>query len=154
MKRKDFLKLSSASVFLAGLKSHGINPSDLNLNYNYSENNSQYMGDFIAPKLEVVKVAFIGVGARGIGHAKQIATIEGTEIVAISDLHQDLAKKSSDMCKEIGNNERHRNIAIYSGSENKWRKMLKEVKPDAVFISTNWDNHAPKIGRASCRERV
>ena len=25
MKRKDFLKLSSASVFLAGLKSHGIN---------------------------------------------------------------------------------------------------------------------------------
>ena len=95
MKRKDFLKLSSASVFLAGLKSHGINPSDLNLNYNYSENNSQYMGDFIAPKLEVVKVAFIGVGARGIGHAKQIATIEGTEVVAISDLHQDLAKKSS-----------------------------------------------------------
>ena len=143
MKRKDFLKLSSASFFLAGLKSHGINPSDLNLNYNYSENNSQYMGDFIAPKLEVVKVAFIGVGARGIGHAKQIATIEGTEVVAISDLHQDLAKKSSDICKEIGNNERHRNIALYSGSENKWRTMLKEVKPDAVFISTNWENHAP-----------
>ena len=40
MKRKDFLKLSSASFFLAGLKSHGINPSDLNLNYDYSENNS------------------------------------------------------------------------------------------------------------------
>ena len=97
MKRKDFLKLSSASVFLTGLKSHGINPSDLNLNYSYSENNSQYMGDYIAPKLDVVKVAFIGVGARGIGHAKQIATIEGTEVVAISDLHQDLAKKSSDI---------------------------------------------------------
>ena len=95
MKRKDFLKLSSASIFLAGLKSHGINPSDFNLNYNYSENNSQYMGHFIAPKLDVVKVAFIGVGARGIGHAEQIATIEGTEVVAISDLHQDLAKKSS-----------------------------------------------------------
>ena len=99
MKRKDFLKLSSASVFLAGLKSHSINPSDLNLNYNYSENNSQYMGDFIAPKLDVVKVAFIGVGARGIGHAKQIATIEGTEVVAISDFYLDLAKKSSDICE-------------------------------------------------------
>ena len=32
------------------------------------------MGDFIAPKLNVVKVAFIGVGARGSGHAKQIAS--------------------------------------------------------------------------------
>ncbi|MEL0245477.1 MAG: alpha-N-acetylgalactosaminidase, partial [Flavobacteriaceae bacterium] len=107
MNRKDFLKLSSASVFLAGLKSHGINPSDLN--YNYLENNSQYMGDFIAPKLDVIKIAFIGVGARGSGHAKQIAAIEGTEVVAISDLYEDLAKKSYEICKEIGNNERHRN---------------------------------------------
>ena len=79
MRRKDFLKLSSASVLLASLKSHGINPSDLNSNYDYSANNSQYMGDFIAPKLDVVKVAFIGVGARGSGHAKQIAAIEGTQ---------------------------------------------------------------------------
>ena len=141
MKRKDFLKLSSASVFLAGLKSHGINPSDLN--YNYLENNSQYMGDFTTPKLDVVKVAFIGVGARGSGHAKQIAAIEGTEVVAISDLYEDLAKKSYKICKEIGNNERHRNIALYYGGENKWKTMLNEVKPDAVFISTNWDNHAP-----------
>ena len=122
MKRKDFLKLSSASFFLAGLKSHGINPSDLNLNYNYSENNSQYMGDFIASKLDVVKVAFIGVGARGSSHAKQIAAIEGTEVVAISDLYEDLAKKSYEICKEIGNNERHRNIALYYGGENKWKR--------------------------------
>ena len=52
------------------------------------------MGDFTAPKLDVVKVAFIGVGARGSGHAKQIAAIEGTEVVAIGDLYEDLAKKS------------------------------------------------------------
>ena len=142
MKRKDFLKLSSASIFFAGLKSHGINPSTLDLNYNYTENNSQYMGGFIAPKLNVVRIAFIGVGARGSGHAKQIAAIEGTEVVAICDLYDDLAKKSFDVCKEIGNNERHKNIAIYSGDENNWRTMLKEVQPDAVFISTNWDNHA------------
>ncbi len=29
------------------------------------------------------------------------------------------------------------------GEENKWKLMLDEVKPDVVFISTNWDNHAP-----------
>ena len=69
------------------------------------------MGDFIALNLSC-KSCFIGVGARGSGHAKQIAAIEGTEVVAISDLYEDLAKKSSDICKEIGNNERHRNIAL------------------------------------------
>ena len=107
------------------------------------DSKSQYMGDFAAPKLENVKVAFIGVGARGSGHAKQIAAIEGTEVVGISDLYKDLAEKSSYICQEIGNGKRHKNIAIYSGNKNKWLAMLEEVKPDAVFISTNWDNHAP-----------
>jgi len=140
MKRKDFLKLSSASALLFGLKSHAVN---LYESYDYKKNDSQYMGDYSAPKLDVVRVAFIGVGARGSGHAKQIAAIEGTEVVGISDLYKDLAEKSSYICQEIGNGKRHKNIAIYSGDKNKWMAMLKEVKPDAVFISTNWDNHGP-----------
>ena len=143
MKRKDFLKLSSATALLFGLKSNAVNLYDSSEYYDYKKNNSQYMGDFSAPKLDVVKVAFIGVGARGSGHAKQIAAIEGTEVVGISDLYKDLAEKSSIICQEIGNGKRHKNIAIYSGNKNKWIAMLKEVKPDAVFISTNWDNHAP-----------
>ena len=143
MKRKDFLKLSSASALLLGLKSHSENLYDSSEPYDYKNKNSQYMGDYSAPKLDVVRVAFIGVGARGSGHAKQIAAIEGTEVVGISDLYKDLAEKSSYICQEIGNGKRHKNIAIYSGDKNKWMAMLKEVKPDAVFISTNWDNHAP-----------
>ena len=143
MKRKDFLKLSSASALLFGLKSNAVNLYDSSEYYDYKKNNSQYMGDFSAPKLDIVRVAFIGVGARGSGHAKQIAAIEGTEVVGISDLYKDLAEKSSIICQEIGNGKRHKNIAIYSGNKNKWIAMLDEVKPDAVFISTNWDNHAP-----------
>ena len=143
MKRKDFLKLSSVSALLLGLKSHAVNLYESDESYDYKKHNSKYMGDFVAPKINVVKVAFIGVGARGSGHAKQIAAIEGTEVVAISDLYNDLAMKSYNVCKDIGGGNRHKNIAIYSGDENKWRAMLKEVKPDAVFISTNWDNHAP-----------
>ncbi len=76
---------------------------------------------------------------------QQIATIEGTEVVAISDLYQDLTQRSIDICKEIGKGERHNKIASYYGGQDKWKLMLKEVKPDAVFISTNWDNHAPMV---------
>ncbi|MBO6662769.1 MAG: Gfo/Idh/MocA family oxidoreductase [Roseivirga sp.] len=103
---------------------------------------SQYMGDFAAPKLETVKIALIGVGARGSGHSRDFASLEGTEIVAISDLYEDWAQRSADRCKEVGEG-RHQNIKLYYGDENKWKQMLTETKPDAVIISTNWANHAP-----------
>ena len=145
MKRKDFLKLSSASALFLGLNPDKIDASGIEESHDLIDKNSQYMGDYSAPKLKKVRVAFIGVGARGTGHARQIATIEGTEVVAISDLYQDLAQRSIDNCKEIGKGERHNEIAMYYGGENKWKLMLKEIKPDAVFISTNWDNHAPMV---------
>ena len=145
MKRKDFLKLSSASALFLGLNPDRLDAYSIEESHDLIDRNSHYMGDYSAPKLETVRVAFIGVGARGTGHARQIATIEGTEVVAISDLYQDLAQRSIDNCKEIGKGERHNEIAIYYGGEDKWKLMLKEVKPDVVFISTNWNNHAPMV---------
>ena len=103
----------------------------------------QYMGGFSAPKLDTVRVAFIGVGARGSGHLRSLASLEGVEVVAISDLYEDYCIRSSKVASEIGKGERHNNIAQYWGAENKWELMLEEIKPDAVFISTNWNNHAP-----------
>ncbi|KRO90069.1 MAG: alpha-N-acetylgalactosaminidase [Cryomorphaceae bacterium BACL29 MAG-121220-bin8] len=103
----------------------------------------KYMGGFSAPKLDTVKIAFIGVGARGSGHLRSLASLEGVEVVAISDLYEDSCKRSSKIASEIGKGLRHNNIAQYWGEENKWKLMLEEIKPDAVFISTNWINHAP-----------
>jgi len=148
MKRKDFLKLSSASALFLGLNPNRLDASSIEESHDLIDRNSHYMGNYSAPKLKTVRVAFIGVGARGTGHARQIATIEGTEVVAISDLYQDLAQRSIDSCKEIGKGERHNEIAIYYGGEDKWKLMLKEVKPDVVFISTNWNNHAPMVIKA------
>ena len=55
--------------------------------------NSSYMGDFAAPKIEKIRIAIIGVGGRGHGHTLQLASIDGTEIVAISDLHEELVDR-------------------------------------------------------------
>ncbi len=104
---------------------------------------AQYMGDFAAPKLETVRIALIGVGARGSGHSTDFASLEGTEIVAISDLYEDWAQRSADRCKKIGDGQRHQNIKLYHGEENLWKQMLAEVKPDVVIVATNWKNHAP-----------
>ena len=99
---------------------------------------ARYMGDFAAPRLDKVRLAMIGVGARGSGHVRQMAAIEGVEVVAISDLYEDLAKRSEARVKALGHNP-----ALYFGDANLWRKMLVEKKPDAVIIATPWEAHAP-----------
>lgn len=104
---------------------------------------SSYMGDFAAPKLKNVRAAFIGVGARGGGHVKFFASLPNTEVVAICDVYEDLVKQKVGWVKEVSKSNRHKNIAQYWGDENKWKLMLQEVKPDVVFIATNWSSHAP-----------
>jgi predicted dehydrogenase len=136
--RRNFIKktsLSAASIYLA------TNASCSGLDERPSSGGS-YMGDFAAPKLETVKIAIIGVGARGSGHARQLASIEGTEIVAISDLYEDLVDRAVQRCKEAGKG-RHQSIARYFGEEEAWKVMLRETKPDMVIVATNWKNHAP-----------
>lgn len=104
---------------------------------------AKYMGDFVAPKLDTVRCAFIGVGARGSGHNSQIAEIEGTEVVGISDLHEDLAKKAQSKSVAAGKGERHQNIKLYYENGDSWKQMLRELKPDMVVIATPWRLHAP-----------
>ena len=98
---------------------------------------AKYMGDFAAPKIPKVRIAMIGVGARGTGHATQLASIEGTEIVAISDLYEDLAKRSEQRVAAKGHKPK-----VYFGDPNLYRTMLTEVKPDMVVVATPWEAHA------------
>ncbi|MEM9142768.1 MAG: Gfo/Idh/MocA family oxidoreductase [Bacteroidota bacterium] len=103
----------------------------------------RYMGDFAAPKLSTIRAAFIGVGSRGPGHLKFFAGLPDTEVVAICDLYEDHAKRWTAEAKNIGKGKQHQKVKTYFGGEEKWRTMLQEVKPDVVFICTNWKNHAP-----------
>ncbi|MBI3712235.1 MAG: Gfo/Idh/MocA family oxidoreductase [Burkholderiales bacterium] len=98
---------------------------------------AMYMGDFVAPKLDQVKVAIIGVGARGSGHAAQLAGIEGVQFVGIADVVEVRAKKAEAAVGKFGHTPK-----VYTGDVNAWRAMLSETRPDAVFIATPWDTHA------------
>src|SRR5690606_15956609 len=103
---------------------------------------SIYMGGFAAPKLERVRAAFIGVGARGGTHAKFFASLAGTEVVAISDRYRDLVEEKIEWVRQAGGADRHRDIKGYWGSDETWREMRAEGRPDVVFIASNWANHA------------
>lgn len=83
--RRNFIKkttLSSAALAVGCAPTNVIPASE-----------GKYMGDFAAPKLENIRAAFIGVGNRGGTHMKFLATLENTEVVAISDLYEDNVQK-------------------------------------------------------------
>jgi hypothetical protein len=96
------------------------------------------MGGFRAPKLDVVKVAFVGVGARGSSHVAQMSVIEGAEIVGICDLYQDLADKSADVVEK----KKGKRPPTFCNGPTDYLRMFKEVKPDAVIICPSWEWHS------------
>lgn len=100
---------------------------------------SIYMGDFRAPKIENVRVAMIGLGERGLPQTMQMTAVPNCEVVAVCDLHADFTKRAANYVeKETG-----KRPVEYNGSPEAYIKMLEEVKPDAVIISTYWETHAP-----------
>ena len=135
--RRGFLKaLGGITAGLAAFSS--FSSAQTGANTPSRRSGAKYMGDFAAPKLDKVKVAIIGVGARGSGHASQLAGIKGVEFVGICDLNEARAKKSEAKITKAGHTPK-----VYFGEEDGWKKMLRETKPDAVFIATPWDQHAP-----------
>ena len=139
MKRRSFIQTTTLSATALGTLPMACTTATTSLTDRPSD--QTYMGAFAAPALEKVRAAFIGLGYRGNGHLEFFAKLPNTEVVALSDLYEDNVSKSAAICEEVTG------VAcaagLYFGDPEAWKKMLQEVKPDVVFISTNWANHAP-----------
>ncbi|MGI8923164.1 MAG: Gfo/Idh/MocA family oxidoreductase [Fimbriimonadales bacterium] len=92
-----------------------------------------------APKLDSVRLGFIGVGARGSGHVEQMLMIEGVEVKAICDTHEPTAQASVKGCVDKG---RPAPTAYTNGPED-YKRMLERDDIDAVIIATPWELHVP-----------
>lgn len=92
-----------------------------------------------AEPMEQVKVAFIGLGMRGPGHAKQVAFLKDKATIrAICDIRAEKAEAASQMLQEMG-----QSPAVYAGKEEAWKEMLQRDDIDLVIIATPWDDHVP-----------
>ena len=90
------------------------------------------------PKLDTVRVGFIGLGMRGPGAVQRWMHIPGTKIVALCDLLPENVEKSQKNLKNAGLPE----AASYSGSEDAWKKLCERDDIDLVYIATDWKHHA------------
>ncbi len=96
------------------------------------------MVGFAAPKMETVRVGFIGLGMRGPGAVRRFTHIPGVEINALCDMHTDRVEKTQKMLTDAGFPE----AKEYSGSRDAWKELCEQDDIDLVYIVTDWKTHA------------
>lgn len=96
------------------------------------------MSGYAAPKLDVVRVGFIGLGNRGMGAVERLNKIEGVEIKALCDLRSEKTAAAKKLVEASG----HR-PQTYDSSPEIWKKLAERTDLDLVYILTPWAFHTP-----------
>ncbi|MFA7173746.1 MAG: Gfo/Idh/MocA family oxidoreductase [Kiritimatiellia bacterium] len=91
------------------------------------------MSGYAAPKLDVVRIGYIGIGGRGMAALKKMALLEGVEIKAVSDLRADRVKHAQDYLKKRG---MPKPKGYADGSQELWRDMCDKEDLDLIYIAT------------------
>jgi predicted dehydrogenase len=142
--RRNFLKLTSlASIGVAGssiLKGFAKEKTKSSAdNYQFDTFKQQFnMCGYAAPKLDTVRVGFIGLGQRGPSHLKNMTKLGGVEIKALCDLRPSSVQKAQKMLAGTSHKP-----ALYSGSKDEWKKVCNSKDIDAIYIATPWNMHVP-----------
>jgi predicted dehydrogenase len=96
------------------------------------------MSGYAAPKLDVVRIGFIGLGQRGPEHLSNTSKLEGVEIKALCDIRNESVLAAKKVLAGTAHNP-----VIHSGSKDAWKKVCDDKDIDVIFIATPWDMHAP-----------
>ena len=133
MPRRDFIRLAGATG--AALATGGL-PT---LADAAPETQNKSVAGLRVPKMDKVRVGFMGVGARGSGHVTHMLNLQGVEVKAIADPHLPSANAAVKQAVDRG-------LAaptLYTNGDRDYKRMLDRDDIDIVFISTPWEWHVP-----------
>lgn len=104
-----------------------------------SENSPSFnMSGYAAPKLDKVRIGFVGLGMRGPGAVERMSFIEGVEIKALCDKYPDRVSSAQKILEKAGLPK----AKEYTGEEG-WKAMCESKDLDLIYITTPWDLHTP-----------
>jgi hypothetical protein len=131
--RRDLIKAAGAAGISLALSSSAAPASAV------PKQKGKSVANLVSPKMDTVRVAFIGVGARGSGHVSTMLTFAGTEIKAICDTHKPSLDAAIKQCVDKG-----RPVPTgYGSNETDFKRMLDRDDIDIVIIATPWEWHVP-----------
>jgi predicted dehydrogenase len=140
--RREFLKLSSflGAGVITGVLNHA---NGSTASKNPLEKQRVSPGDFnmcgyAAPKLETVRVGFVGLGNRGPHAVERMTYIDGVEIKGLCDIRPEKANAVKKTLEGTAHNP-----GIYTGKEDEWKKLCERPDIDLIYIATPWALHTP-----------
>ncbi|HAQ21686.1 MAG TPA: acetylgalactosaminidase [Prolixibacteraceae bacterium] len=141
--RRDFLRntILGTGMLATGIASHA---SSTNLEAT-AERKGKHpkqqfnMSGYAAPKLDKVRIGFIGLGQRGPGAVERMSFIEGVEIVGLCDQYDDRVEE----CQKALEKKGLPRAKSYSGSKEAWKQMCENPDIDLIYITTPWSWHTP-----------
>ena len=89
----------------------------------------------VAP-IPQLRIAFIGVGVRGIEAVKRYLQLE-VQIVAIAEVGEEAMQKAKALTAHLPV------PPAYYTAPDDWRKLCEHPDIDLLYISTPWQQHAP-----------
>lgn len=96
------------------------------------------MSGYGAPKIDKVRIGFVGLGMRGPGAVQRMSHIEGVEIKALCDKFPDRVTNGQKILEKAG----LPRAKEYTG-EDGWKAMCESPDLDLVYICTPWSLHTP-----------
>lgn len=98
----------------------------------------QHAVGLTAPKLNVVRVGFVGLGMRGPGAVERFTHIPGVQIVALCDHEEERAERCQNYLRKASLPP----AEIYSGPEG-YKALCEREDIDLVYIAADWIHHFP-----------
>jgi len=90
------------------------------------------------PKMDCVKIGFVGLGMRGPDAVERYTHIDGVEIKALCDYEEVRALE----CEKYLRNANFPPADIYSGEEG-YKALCERSDINLVYIATDWNHHFP-----------
>ncbi|MEA4984529.1 MAG: Gfo/Idh/MocA family oxidoreductase [Paludibacter sp.] len=88
--------------------------------------------------IPTVRVAFIGLGSRGLEAVRRFMYLEGIEVVAICDINKDFVSKTQELLTE-----NNKPKALEFTGEEDWKKVCELENVDLIYNCTHWALHTP-----------
>jgi len=97
------------------------------------------MCGYAAPKMDTVRIGFVGIGDRGSGAVKRMTHIEGVEVTALCDTRQAAVDGAQKILEDAG---LPKAKEFVSGDEG-FRELCDSNNVDLVYVATPWEWHVP-----------
>lgn len=144
--RRDFLKLAgtlgagiAATLPLKGFTRSELNELNRRVTPQLGKGPQRFnMCGYRAPKIDTVRIGFVGLGNRGGAAVPRINNIGKISISGLCDIRPERVQLAQASIK----GSRH-NPTTYTSTEDAWKKMCERDDIDVIYIATPWNLHVP-----------